>query len=67
MKMTKRQCIANILIGFGSILNIAPVVATTPLSQTNAQLEANELIRSSWAKVGEHLKQAYQINMHNEQ
>lgn len=28
MKMTKHQCIANFLIGFGSILNISPVFAT---------------------------------------
>lgn len=67
MNMTKRKCIANLLIGFGSILNIAPVVAVTPTIATNGQAEANRLIRASWQCVGDNLKQARKMGIQNEQ
>lgn len=61
MKMKKHQCIANFLIGFGSILNIAPVVTVTPIVPTNGQAESNKLVRASWERVGENLKQARKV------
>lgn len=67
MKVTKRKCVANLLIGFGSILNIAPVVAVSPTVATNGQAEANKLIRTSWERVGESLKQARKMGTQNEQ
>lgn len=67
MKMTKHQCVANLLIGFGSILNIAPVVAATPTIPTNGQMEANKLVRASWERVGDSLRQARKMGEQNEQ
>lgn len=55
MKMTKRQCIANILIGFGSILNIAPVFAPINVGSPQDDL-AN--MRKDWKVVGGYLNKA---------
>lgn len=66
MNMTKHKCVANFLIGFGSILNICPIVAVTPTVTTNGQAEANKLIQDSWKQVGESLKQAYRMETQNE-
>lgn len=49
MKMKKHQCIANFLIGFGSILNIAPVFATTELGSPKDDLEN---LQKDWQAIG---------------
>lgn len=45
MKMTKHKCIANFLIGFGSVLNFSPVMSASSLQtlQDDMQNMHNDL------------------------
>lgn len=51
MQPIHSHCITHFLIGFGSILNIAPTSASTTL-------DAQESIRAAWQDVGNHLYNA---------
>ncbi|WGE69883.1 hypothetical protein NYR78_03010 [Actinobacillus equuli subsp. haemolyticus] len=66
-KMTHTHCIRNFLLGFGSILNIAPVVSTATLPQIDGQKEAEQLVGAAWNEVGAHLTQTIKSGGNHEQ
>ena len=57
MKKPKHtHCISNFLLGFGSILNIAPVVSVS----STIEIEPNEYkyFNNAWGETGRHLRDA---------
>lgn len=57
MKKPKHtHCIGNFLLGFGSILNIAPVVSVAPTLDTNSN--DYQYFDNAWKETGQHLHDA---------